>query len=327
MALTRRALVPHAMGTMLLAGATPRKGWAQPAWPQRTVTLLIPYSPGTGNDLVGRVVANKLSELLPQRVVGDNRSGASGNIAVEAVRRASPDGHTLVVASVSFSMNPHTMRGVGYTPADFTPVAMIGALPFTLMVGKGVPANSMTELVALLKARPDELHAAQGGSTGTTNFLLDAFKRAAGVEVTGIPYKGTSEGVLDLLAGRIQLMFAPISTALPPFRSGEVKVLGITGSTRAALLPEVPTFRELGLPTLDISTWFALVGPAGVPEQAVRVMSEATRRALAAPEVVAALNNQGITPGYAPPEALAAFLRDDYARWHELVRQSGFTPQ
>ena len=163
------------------------------AFPVKAITLLIPFPPGTGNDIVGRLIGNKMSENFGQRVVADNRAGASGNIAIDAARRAAPDGYTLVVASTSFAINLHTMK-TGHTLADFTPVAMIGKLPYTLMVSKSVPAKTLKELIDYLKARPGQLNAGQGGPTGTTYFLTETLRKTAGVDVQSVPYKGTKIG-------------------------------------------------------------------------------------------------------------------------------------
>ena len=299
---------------------------AQQDFPAKPITLLIPYPPGTGNDIVGRFVGNKMAELTGQRVVADNRAGASGNIAVEAVRRAAPDGYTLVVASTSFSINAYTMK-VGYALADFTPVALIGKLPYTLMVAKSVPAGNIRELVDLLKARPGQYNAGQGGPTGTTFFLLESFKKAAGVDIQGVPYKGTSAGVLDLLADRMHIMFAPMVTSLPHYRAGKAQVHGVTGAKRAAQMPDVPTFIELNYPMLDIPTWFALLGPAGIPRNAVKILSDSVAKALESRDVLDALISQGVEPGYGAPAELDAFLKADTAMWAKLVKEAGIKPQ
>ena len=296
------------------------------AYPAKPITFLIPFSPGTGNDLVGRIVGNKLSESIGQRVVADNRAGASGNIAIEAVRRAPPDGYTLVVASVSFSINPYTM-GASYKLSDFTPVAKLGTLPYTLMVSKSVAAKDLKELVTLVKAKPDQFTAGSGGPTGSTYFLTESFKKAIGVNLVSVAYKGTTDGVLDLLAGRTQLMFSPLATSVAQHRADKVRVLGITGAKRSSLMPSVPTFTEQGYPSVDMSTWFALLGPAGMPPPAVKVLSDATAKALASKDVGDALMNQGIEPSYAGPQELEAFLKADLAMWGKLVKELGVKPQ
>lgn len=298
---------------------------AQQDFPTKPITLLIPFPPGTGNDIVGRLVGNKLPEFLGQRVVADNRSGASGNIAIEAARRAASDGYTLVVASTSFAINLHTTKG-SHTLADFTPVAMIGKLPYTLMVSKSLPARNIKELVELLKAKPGQFNAGQGGPTGTTYFLTETLKKTAGVDVLAVPYKGTTAGMMDLLADRMHLMFAPMVTSLPHYQAGKVQVHGVTGSKRSALMSDVPTFIELGYPMLDIPTWFAFLGPAGIPRNTVKILSDGVAKALASKDVADALASQGVEPGYASPAELDAFLKADTAMWARLVKEAGIKP-
>ena len=299
---------------------------AQQDYPTKPITLLIPFPPGTGNDVVGRIVGTKLSEFLGQRVVADNRAGASGNIAIDLARRAPPDGYTVVVASTSFSINLYTMK-VGYGLADFTPVALIGKLPYTLMVTKSMPARNIKELVDVMKAKQGQFNGGSGGPTGTGFFLLETFKRTAGVDVQLVAYKGTTAGVVDLLAERTHIMFAPMVTSLPHYRAGKVQVHGVTGAKRSVLMPDVPTFTELGYPMLDIPTWFAIIGPAGMPAGAVKVLSDGVAKALASKDVIDALANQGVEPGYGSPTELAAFLKADTAMWGRMVKEAGIKPQ
>lgn len=296
------------------------------AFPAKPITMLIPFPPGTGNDVVGRIVGNKLADLLGQRVVADNRAGASGNIAIEAARRAAPDGYTVVVASTSFSLNLHTLK-IDYTLADFTPLALIGKLPYTLMVAKSLPAKNMKELVEVLKAKPGQFNAGQGGPTGTTFFLTETFKKTAGIDVQGIAYKGTTAGMVDLLAERTHIMFAPMVTSLPHYRAGKVQAHGVTGAKRSALMPEVPTFTEQGYPMLDIATWFGLLGPANLPRNTVKVLSDGVAKALAAKDVIDALAAQGVEPGYGSPAQFDAFLKADTAMWAKLTKEAGIKPQ
>lgn len=323
-----RALAAGALcfiATFAHAQQDPAAGSTQ-AFPVKPITLLIPFPPGTGNDVVGRIIGNKLPEFLGQRVVADNRAGASGNIAVEAARRSAPDGYTLVVASTSFALNLYTMK-VDHTLADFTPVALIGKLPYTLMVSKSVPAKNIKELVEVLKSKPGQMNAGQGGATGTTYFLTETFAKVAGFSVQSVPYKGTTAGMMDLLADRTHIMFAPMVTSLPHYRAGKVQVHGVTGAKRSALMPDVPTFIELGYPMLDIPTWFAFLGPAGIPRNTVKILSDGVAKTLASKEVIDQLANQGVEPAYGAPAELEAFLKADTAMWARLVKEAGIKPQ
>jgi tripartite-type tricarboxylate transporter receptor subunit TctC len=317
--LTRRSFVVSALACL---NGLAR---AQRAYPAQLINMLIPFPPGTGNDVVGRVVGKKVSDALGQPVVVDNRSGAFGNIAMEATRRAEPNGYTVAVVSTSFSVNRWTMLSATYSLADFTPIAMLATQPYSLMVSKSVPAKNVHDLVNLLKKDPSKFNGGQGSGTGF--FLLSVLNKEMGVGVETIAYKGTTEAVLDLLAGRIALLFAPITTAFPHYLSGEAKVIGVSGSQRAALMPDVPTFTESGYPALDISTWFALLGPKGIATGDVEVLSSAVAKAVEMPDVIALLAKNGISPDYRTPSELANFLTADLERWEGIVKASGFVPQ
>lgn len=295
-------------------------------FPSKPITVLIPFPPGTGNDVVGRIVGGKVGEILNQRVVADNRAGASGNIAIEATKRAAPDGYTVVVASSSFTINLHTMK-TNIALSDFTPVALLGKLPYTLMVIKSLPAKNIKELAALVKSKPGQYNSGNGGPTGTTYFLMEAFNKATGGDVQQIAYKGTTAGVADLLAERTQMMFAPMVTSLPQYRAGKIQLHGVTGSKRNALTPEVPTFIESGYPTLDVPTWFAFLGPAGIPAGPVKTLNDAVAKALASKDVIEALGHQGVETSYAPPADTDAFLKAENAMWARMVKEAGIKPQ
>jgi tripartite-type tricarboxylate transporter receptor subunit TctC len=287
--------------------------------------MLIPFPPGTGNDVVGRVVGQHVSDYLGQPVVVDNRSGAFGNIAMETTRRAEPNGYTVAVASTSFSVNRWTMLSATYSLDDFTPIAMVASQPYSLMVSKSVPTKNVRDLIDLLKKDPGKFNGGQGSGTGY--FLLALLNKEIGTGVATIAYKGTTEAVTDLLAGRIDVLFAPITTALPYYESGQAKVVGVSGSKRAALMPDVPTFIESGYPTLDIGTWFAMLGPKGMASSDVQVLSAAVAKAVAEPDAIDILAKNGISPDYRAPSDVTSFLKADLERWRDIVKASGFVPQ
>lgn len=287
--------------------------------------MLIPFPPGTGNDVVGRVVGQHVSDYLGQPVVVDNRSGAFGNIAMETTRRAEPNGYTVAVASTSFSVNRWTMLSATYSLDDFTPIAMVASQPYSLMVSKSVPTKNIHELMDLLKKDPGKFNGGQGSGTGY--FLLGLLNREIGTPVATIAYKGTTEAVTDLLAGRIDLLFAPITTALPYYVSGEAKMVAVSGSKRAPLMQDVPTFIESGYPSLDIGTWFAMLGPKGMASSDVEVLSGAVAKAMAEPDAIAVLAKNGISPDYRAPSDVTRFLQADLERWKDIVKASGFIPQ
>jgi tripartite-type tricarboxylate transporter receptor subunit TctC len=287
--------------------------------------MLIPFPPSTGNDVVGRVVGQHVSDYLGRTVVVDNRSGAFGNIAMETTRRAEPNGYTVAMASTSFSVNRWTMLSATYSLDNFTPIAMVASQPYSLMVSKSVPSKNVRDLIDLLKKDPGKFNGGQGSGTGY--FLLGLLNKEIGTGVATIAYKGTTEAVTDLLAGRIDLLFAPITTALPYYVSGEARMVAVSGSKRAALMPDVPTFIESGYPALDIGTWFAMLGPKGIASGDVQVLSSAVAKAVATPDAIAILAKNGISPDYRGPSDLASFLKEDLERWRDIVKASGFVPQ
>jgi tripartite-type tricarboxylate transporter receptor subunit TctC len=317
--LTRRTL---GISALALLGGLAR---AQHPYPAQRINMLIPFPPGTGNDVVGRVVGQKLQDALGQPVVVDNRSGAFGNIAMEATRRAEPDGYTVAVASTSFSVNRWTMLSATYSLADFTPIAMVASQPYSLAVSKSLPVKNIHDLMDLLKKNPGKYTGGQGSGTGY--FLLSLLNKQLGTGVATAAYKGTTDAVIDLLAGRIDLLFAPITTVAPYYTSGEAKMIGVSGSKRAPLMPDVPTFTESGYPALDIGTWFAMLGPKGMASHDVDILSGAVAKAVQVPDAIAILAKNGISPDYRGPSELATYLKDDLERWKEIVNSSGFVPQ
>src|SRR6201996_1369000 len=318
-ALTRRTFVISALAC---ANGLAR---AQRPYPTQLISMLIPFPPGSGNDVVGRVVGKKVSDVLGQPVVVDNRAGAFGNIAMETTRRAQPDGYTVAVASTSFSVNRWTMLSATYSIDDFTPIAVVALQPYSLMVSKSVPTKDLHELVDLLKKDPGKFNGGQGSGTGF--FLLGLLNKELGTGVATVAYKGTTEAVTDLLAGRIDLLFAPITTAYPYYKSGQAKMVGVSGSKRAPLMPDVPTFIESGYPTLDIGTWFAMMGPKGMASSDVEILSNAVAKAGAQPDAMDILAKNGISPDYRSPADATSFLKADLERWRGIVKDSGFVPQ
>lgn len=322
-----QAVHPHSVSRRsLLAVAAASLGGASmlPAFASDAVTIEVPFSAGSGNDLVARILSRKLPEFIGEAVIVDNRAGASGTIATEYTRRAAPDGKTLVLASAAFSVNPFTTH-IKYTVSDFTPIAQVGSLPFILLVSKSVTAKNVKELVEAVKANPDRFSGGQGDVNGTNFILMKQLSKAAGTDIVSASYRGTPDALVDLQADRIQMMFAPVSTGLQQHGAGGVRILGISGAKRTAAMPDVPTFMEQGFPKLDLSTWFGVLGPAGMPRPAVNTLSAAIEKTLDAKETVDALTRLGITPSYAPAAQFKTFLQADSRMWHLLLRESGIS--
>jgi tripartite-type tricarboxylate transporter receptor subunit TctC len=302
---------------------------AQPAgaFPNRPLRLVVPFPPGGPNDLIGRVLAQKLSVLLGQPVVVENRSGGGGVVGTDAVAKAAPDGHTFAVTSAgALAIAPNLVPSMPYRVGpDLAPVALVATVPELLAVHPGVPANTLAELVAHAKSRPGRLNFASSGNGSMPHLAGEALRFAAGVEIVHVPYRGAAPAVTDLVAGQVQMMFADLPVLLPQVRSGALRAVVLAGAERAPLLPEVPTTAEAGLPQLLAENWYGTVAPARTPEPALAALREAILRALRDAEVASALREQGARVAGSGPDEFAAFIRAEAARWGEVARRSGAT--
>ncbi len=317
--------------TVLLAGAAaPSSTRAQQAatWPQRGVTFVVPYSPGTGIDIVARLLAPRLADRWGQPVVVDNRPGSSGNIGAEAVARSQPNGYTLMVNAGSFTIVPALYARMPYDVAtDFTPITKVGVAGYALVAHpSALPAQSLPEFIAMLRANPDRYHYASPGN-GTPHHLgMELLKLRLGLKAVHVPYKGLSGAMSDLLGGQVEMMFTLIHTALPQSRAGKLRLLAITGANRSPLAPDAPTFREQGIDFMDsLDTWYGILGPARLPADIVARVHTDTHQLLAAPDMREALLKQGIRLLESTPEQFTADVRNDLARWAKLINDAGIT--
>ncbi|MGA9090250.1 MAG: tripartite tricarboxylate transporter substrate binding protein [Bradyrhizobium sp.] len=297
---------------------------AQP-YPSRTITMVIPFPPGGSTSIVGRVMADKMSQLLGQSIVIDNRAGAGGTVGTRAVARSDPDGYTLLVGYTgTLAIGPSLYKNPGYDPRkDFAPIGMIGNAPTSLVVHPSFPAHTVAELIAYAKAHPGKVNFGSAGAGTVSHITGEYFARSAGITLVHIPYKGTAPALSDLLGGHIPMAFAPIPATHANVSAGLLRALAVTGTTRSSLLPEVPTMPESGLPGFDASLYYGLVAPAGTPRPVIDTLNKALRAALASDEVKKqlALDGTEITPG--TPEAYADFIDKDERKWSELVKASG----
>lgn len=297
---------------------------AQP-YPSRTITMVIPFPPGGSTSLVGRVIADKMSQLLGQSIVIDNRAGAGGTVGTRAVAKSDPDGYTLLVGYTgTLAIGPSLYKNPGYDPRkDFAPIGMIGDAPTSLVVHPSFPAHTVAELIAYAKAHPGKVNFGSAGAGTVSHITGEYFARSAGITLVHIPYKGTAPALSDLLGGHIPMAFAPIPATHANVSAGLLRALAVTGATRSSLLPDVPTMPESGLPGFDAALYYGLVAPAGTPRPVIDTLNKALRAALASDEVKKqlALDGTEITPG--TPEAYAEFIDKDERKWSELVKASG----
>jgi tripartite-type tricarboxylate transporter receptor subunit TctC len=294
-------------------------------YPTRAITLVIPFAPGGSTSIVGRGIADKMSELLGEKVVVDNRPGAGGTVGTKAVARSEPDGYTLVLGYTgTLAIGPSLYKNVGYDPRkDFAPIGMIGNAPNSLVVHPSFPARTVAELIAYAKANPGKVSFGSAGAGTASHITGEYFARSAGITLVHIPYKGTGPALTDLLGGHIPMAFAPIPASHPSVTAGSLRALAVTSTTRSGLLPEVPTMIEAGLQGFDASLYYGLAAPAGTPRPVIDKLNKALRDALASNEVKKQLGNDGteITPG--TPEDYVDFIDRDEKKWSQLVKASG----
>lgn len=293
-------------------------------YPTRPVRVVVPFAAGGPNDIIARLVGQKLAEALGQQVVVDNRPGAGGNIGTDSVAKAPPDGYTLLSAGPgSLIMNP-LMGKVPYdTARDFAPVSLMASAPNVLVVHPSVPAGTVRELIALARAQPGRLNYASGGTGSSAHLAPALFAAMAGIDLTHVPYKGTGPGLNDLLGGQVQLAIFGIPPLLPHIKSGKLRALAVTGKRRSSELPDVPTVDEAGVPGYEVSPWYGLLAPAGTPPAIVaRLASEVTRIVRAA-EMRGKLAAQGAEPAGGTPEETAAIIRADTVLWTRVIRAAG----
>lgn len=319
----RRAVAALALASLCgLAG----NAHAQ-SYPNRSVKIVVPWTPGGGNDVLGRVIAQKLSESWGQPVVVENKPGAGGNIGADAVAKSPADGYTLLVAANNIlSINPTMNDGTPFDPIkDFVPITLIGAIPVLLAVNPGVPANSVKELIALAKSKPDGLSFGSSGLGSPQQLSAELFASMAGIKMQHVPYRGATPLVSDLVSGQIQLAFGAINSMLELARSGKLRALGVATTKRLAYLPDVPAIAE-ELPGYETDIWIAFVAPAGTPPEIVTKLRDEIHRIFAMPDVRERLAAQGIEPRTSTPEELTALVKSDLARWAEVIKATGSKP-
>ena len=299
---------------------------AQPAnWPDRPIRLIVPFTAGSSSDIVGRIVAQKLGERLKQQLIVDNRVGASGNMGTEAVARAEPDGYTIGLANTStHAVTASLSAKLGFDPVkDFAPVAMLGSSPFVLGAFPGLPAKTVADLIALAKAKPRTLSYAHAGPATLAHLSGALFEKMSGIELINVPYRGTAQATLDVMEGRVDLQFGTIPPTLANIREGKIRALAVTGTVRNPALPDVPTIAESGLPGYESSLWQALVVPAATPAAIIARLNREVTAILNDAEVRAALAKQGVEAEPGTPEALAARIRADLAKWRDVITSAG----
>lgn len=293
-------------------------------YPSKPVHLVVPFPAGGNTDIYARSIAQKLGELLGQRVVIDNRPGAGGAIGGQFVARSAPDGYTLIAGTTStFGIGPNLYRNAPYDPVrDFAPVILTSLAQNMLVVHPSVPARSVPQLVSLAKAHPAKLNFASAGVGSSSHVAGELFKSLAKIEMTHVPYKGTSLAMIDLLSGHVDLIFDSLATALPPVRAGRLRALAVTGARRLELMPDLPTVSEAGVPNYEVSAWVGILAPAQAPRDVVMRLNGELNKVLQMPDIRKTWADQGAEVGGGSPETLAAHVRSELAKWGKVVREA-----
>jgi tripartite-type tricarboxylate transporter receptor subunit TctC len=314
--------------SLLLAVAVlvwPNAADAQPAYPTRQVQLVVTVPPGGAADFVARTVGAKLADALGQPVIIVNRGGAGGTTAAASVAKSDPDGYTLLLNTIAtHGIGPHLYANLPYDPAkDFAPVILVAKFPLIMTVTASLPARSVADVVALAKARPGELAFASAGTGGAPHLAGELFKRVAGVDLLHVPYRGSGPAAVDLIAGRVAIMIDAAPPLLPFILSGQVRPLAAASRERHRLLPDVPTFAELGYDHMEISLWYGIVAPAATPAAVVQRLNGELVKILAMADIRKSLTEQGADIGGGTPAAFAGFMREERGRWGVVVREAG----
>lgn len=313
----------------LLMAWTAAFGWAGPAaaqdYPERAITLIVPYAAGGGNDVMARIVAEKMSKALGQQIVIENRGGTGGSIATRMIAKAMPDGYTLGLGGTgTLAIGPTLYSNVGYDPRkDFAPVGLIATSALVVLVHPSVPVKNLQELIALAKQQPGKMNFASAGVGSGMHLGTELFELMAEVKLTHIPYKGTGPALTDLLGGHVSLYFSSLPPAIALVQEGKVRALAVTGPRRSAVFPDLPTVAESGLPGYEAVLHYGIVAPAGTPRPIIVKLNAALRQALATPEVTARIVADGAEPLPSTPEQYAADIDREESKWAAIVKRSG----
>jgi len=298
---------------------------AQAGYPNHPIRLVVPFPAGGTTDILARAVAQRMSETLGQQVVVDNRPGAGGNIGSELVAKSAPDGYTLLMGTVgTHAINPSLYSKMPYDHVkDFTPVILVAGVPNVLVVNPDLPVKTVAELIAYGKANPGKLNFASSGSGTSIHLSGELFKTLTGVQMTHVPYKGSSPALTDLMGGQVQLMFDNLPSSLGFIKAGKLRALAVTSAARSTALPDVPTVAESGLPGFEASSWFGVLAPAGTPRDIVTRINAEVAKWLASPEAREKLASQGAIAAGGSPEDFVRHIGAETTKWAKVVKESG----
>ena len=312
------------LAATLLAAFAGNTARAQSDYPNKPIHLVVGFTPGSVADITGRVLGNRMGQILGQSIVVENRTGAGSNLAAEFVARSPKDGYTLFLSGSANIANAAINPNLPFDIAkDFAPIGLVNAAAVILVVHPSLAVNNVQELIALVKSKPGELSYASTGIGSAPHFSGELFMQRTGTKLVHVPYPGSPQAATDLLAGRVQIMFSPATAVISLVQSGKLKVLASTGRKRPGILPDVPTMIESGMPDFDTAIWFGLLAPAGTPREATDKLARALREALKSSEVVAAWRPQGVDPLDGGPDELARLVASELKRWGDVATAAG----
>jgi tripartite-type tricarboxylate transporter receptor subunit TctC len=314
------------LSVVLFAGITSAS--AQP-YPNRPIRFVVPFAPGGSTDTLARTIGQKLTDALQQQVVVDNRSGANGNIGMEIVAHAAPDGYTILLGYIAnLGIGPSLYAKLPFDPVrDYAPVTQLASSPNILAVHPSLPVKSFRELIAYAKANPRKLNFASSGVASVGHLTGELLNTAAGIDMVHVPYKGSGQAVIDLLGGQVQMMFSGMSSVMQHIKAGKLRALAVTGAQRSPAVPEVPTIAESGFPGFEATAWYGVLAPARTPKTIVTRLHDEIVRGLALPDVKERLNNVGFELVGGTPDEFAVFIKSEITKWAKVVKASGAKPE
>jgi tripartite-type tricarboxylate transporter receptor subunit TctC len=314
--------VALAAAALITALALPAFG--QPAFPQgKPITLVVPFAPGGGNDILARAIAPRMSQLLGQVIVIENKPGAGGNLGADQVAHAAPDGHTIVIASSQVTMNPFLEMKVPFRiERDFAPVGLLASVPLLLVANPQQPYKTLPEFMTYARSHPGKLSYSSPGNGTPQHLAGEVFAKLNKSEMLHVPYRGTGPSIADLIGGQVQVSFATFASVAPHVQAGKLRAIGIAGQKRSALMPDLPTFGDAGMTNYEASLWYSLLAPAGTPKPAIDKLNAAMVAAVKDPAVARQLEQQGFETLASTPAELQAYIAKDLARWERVIKDN-----